>query len=713
MTLQTWDFEGQTSGTNLTTTSSTPTLSAVSPAGTTKYGTTSVFSGATSVTSTVGTANTASFWRAILNSNLVQSFGGAVSYNAIPSSVMHLVTFRTTAGISFRISVAATSGDIRIFDAGNTNFVRLLAASSPNTRYYISARLTAATATTGTYTVSIYDSSNTLLNTISSTTYNLGTAPFAFADFGVIDTAQPSGRAITWDYIRFDDGSTTELTPAMAPVDVATFAGASTLTVAAVPGQAAGVALSGSSTLVGGTSTSYAATAALTGSSTLTATASAPKLTGAAALAGTSTLTATPTTPITLFLARLAAQAGYVAHRGGSADWAEGTLYAYNQAAAWNADLALEISMWKSLDGYWVSSHDQTTGRVFAGTSYDIKTTNWVGTLENLVSIIGGKPISLVTDILNAHATGNRVIFVDDKGQQDLTGFFAMLASYGGPARFVIKAAGNGTVMATNAASRGYQSWGYFYPADTAANLATFAPGYTLLGEDATVGGGSSSTDWTAIKSYGKPVLAHILATAADKAKAISLGADGFMASGVQEVVPQTPATLVLSGTSTLTAGGSAGRTDSAALAGSSSMTAVAKPGQSASPTLSGVSSLTTSASQSVVATVTLAGSSSMSAAAHAGAVAAPTLAGFSSLTATTRAGVAGGATLSGQSAMVASSSVAFLWAALFVGQSLLTATSSTIPARNITVTIGSPHRNRLAIGTPSGSTLRIRSPWR
>jgi hypothetical protein len=233
----------------------------------------------------------------------------------------------------------------------------------------------------------------------------------------------------------------------------------------------------------------------------------------------------------------------YVAHRGGSTDWVEESAYAYSQAAAWNRDLALEVSVWRSSDGVWVCSHDQTTGRLF-GTNLDIPTSTWAS-LSALRTTIGNYPLARLTDILDAYATGNRVLFVDNKGQQVPSTFLDLLDTYGGKARFVSKGYCTATTMADAATARGYATWGYYYDADVPTNLPNTAGHWSLLGMDYTATAG----DWSTILGYGKPVLGHIIPSAAAAAAAFGYGANGIVASGVVEAVPSD----IPAGTATLT----------------------------------------------------------------------------------------------------------------------------------------------------------------
>jgi hypothetical protein len=244
------------------------------------------------------------------------------------------------------------------------------------------------------------------------------------------------------------------------------------------------------------------------------------------------TAAVTPATPVQAWLRDTVPMA---AHRGGSADWPEETLYAYGQAAAWSPRLALEISVWQSSDGVWVCSHDQTTARVF-GTSYDIPTTPW-STLSTLRTTVGNQPIARLDAVLAAYASGNRVLFIDNKGNQNPTALYVLLDSYGGNTRFVIKSFQSGTSIGAAAHARGYTTWGYYYEADVPSLPSTQAS-WDLLGMDYTASGAA----WASVLSYGKPVLGHIIPDAAGKTTALGKGANGLMVSGVLEAVPQVGA---------------------------------------------------------------------------------------------------------------------------------------------------------------------------
>lgn len=239
---------------------------------------------------------------------------------------------------------------------------------------------------------------------------------------------------------------------------------------------------------------------------------------------------AAPQTPLQRFLA---ATPMYIAHRGGDADWVEGTADAYAHAAAWNAQLALEVPLQRTSDGVWVISEDPTTGRVF-GTDDTIKQTPWA-VLAGLRTTRGGHPMArLVQDVLAVYPR-DRVLFVDDKPSADIPGFLALLHTYGGPARFVVKSFYQSVAVPLQAHQLGYVTWGYYYGRDMASFAATQGR-FDMLGLDDNAG----AADFAAMRQTGKPVIAHIINNTAAAATALRDGAAGLMVSAVQQVVPRT-----------------------------------------------------------------------------------------------------------------------------------------------------------------------------
>ncbi|KQS66006.1 glycerophosphodiester phosphodiesterase family protein [Modestobacter sp. Leaf380] len=225
----------------------------------------------------------------------------------------------------------------------------------------------------------------------------------------------------------------------------------------------------------------------------------------------------------------LGASPSLIAHRGGSGDWPEGTAYAYDQAAAWSPDLALEAPVWLTADGVWVVCHDQRTGGVFDA-DLDVPTSTWEQ-LSALRTTDGGLPMARLVDVLAAHP--DRVWVLDDKPNADVAGFLDLLDASGGPARFVVKNFHTADGLAGLARERGYTTWGYWYPADMADFAATEgAWDLIALAWDA------PAADFATALATGKPVFGHIVSTPEQARTALDEGATGLMVSGVTAVVP-------------------------------------------------------------------------------------------------------------------------------------------------------------------------------
>jgi len=239
----------------------------------------------------------------------------------------------------------------------------------------------------------------------------------------------------------------------------------------------------------------------------------------------------TPPSPGTALQRWMATSPMYIAHRGGDADWTEGTADAYAHAAAWNPSLALEVPVWRTSDGIWVISEDPTTGRVF-GTDDDIKRTPWAA-LAALRTLRGHHRIARLVDDVLAVYPRDRIIFVDDKPGADVSGFLSLLNSYGGPARFVMKTFWKSEALPQQARKVGYITWGYYYAKDMPHFAATQGR-FDMLGLNHT----APAADFAAMRATGKPIIAHIIDNAQAAAAALQSGASGLMVSAVQQVVP-------------------------------------------------------------------------------------------------------------------------------------------------------------------------------
>lgn len=221
----------------------------------------------------------------------------------------------------------------------------------------------------------------------------------------------------------------------------------------------------------------------------------------------------------------------YVAHRGGDANWTEGTAYAYGRAAAWNPQLALEAAVWRSSDGVWVVSEHRSTGGLFDA-DRDIPSTAW-SVLSTLRTRMGHHPMTrLREDLLDVYGR-TRILFIDNKSDTDETAFLDLLSSYGGRTRFVVKSfwAADRTVGAAH--RRGYLTWGYYYSEDM-RHFAATQHRFDLLGLESS----ASREDFRMMAATGRPVIAHIINAPGEARAALDKGATGLMVANVEAVVP-------------------------------------------------------------------------------------------------------------------------------------------------------------------------------
>ena len=233
------------------------------------------------------------------------------------------------------------------------------------------------------------------------------------------------------------------------------------------------------------------------------------------------------------------------AHRGGSVSWAEHTLFAYTQAVARGYG-CLEVSLSRTRDGVWFALHDATLNRTSglpASPAVDPTTMTWAeldASYKVTVGVGAPRPYMRWDELVAAYG-GSHVIVVDPKhqitqGGARLAEFLDMVKRDLGTDRAIIKfsGVGSGAVwLAGLAADRGFQTWGYFYQTDwSSGDLATYQGPWSILGMDYT----ASQQAWDAVRSYGKPVVAHIVPDQAGYATALAKGADMVQVSGVGAV---------------------------------------------------------------------------------------------------------------------------------------------------------------------------------
>lgn len=240
----------------------------------------------------------------------------------------------------------------------------------------------------------------------------------------------------------------------------------------------------------------------------------------------------------------------YCAHRGGSLDYPEMSLYAYGQSVLGRYP-ALELSLARTSDGVWFGLHDATLDRTSGVSNVNPATLTWsqvqsyqiLGSVATNNSSQPDRPYMRWEELMNLYY-GTHVIFVDPKVainyRSELLNM--MDAMPGSPTtHFVAKyygvsgGASNTSGWNFDAKARGYKTWGYFYEADS-SNFATYAPRWDILGMDYN----ASQSAWNSLAAAapGKPIMGHICPNQAAANTAISKGAVGLMVSGVKAVDP-------------------------------------------------------------------------------------------------------------------------------------------------------------------------------
>jgi hypothetical protein len=232
----------------------------------------------------------------------------------------------------------------------------------------------------------------------------------------------------------------------------------------------------------------------------------------------------------------------YVAHRGGSADWPEGSLHAYTQSVAWGAP-ALEFSLGRSSDGVYFQLHDQYLDRTSLGTTtttLNPALMTWDQINTYTINQYGRQePYCKLTDALDAYLDSH-VFFIDPKYTKDfLPDLWDLLSEYPGyEDKIVLKYAGGDVSVADEAHAHGCKAWGFYYPTDNLTNMVNLSgPYWDLIGMQVNSDGTYDSSAWTQALSLGKPVVGHICSSKTMSDGAFAAGASGVMVSGVKSVM--------------------------------------------------------------------------------------------------------------------------------------------------------------------------------
>jgi len=258
----------------------------------------------------------------------------------------------------------------------------------------------------------------------------------------------------------------------------------------------------------------------------------------------------TPTT-VSAFLSPANAP-WFAAHRGGSYNYPEETLYAYKAVTTWGIH-AIEVSVQYSADGTPWCFHDPTTTRTTGVTgTISAMTDAAIAALTNLGSTATSnpsqpaRPTAKLVDVLNAYYK-THVIIIEDKTYTHATAMLNLMDSYGTAGRpateiFIWKADANAgkTAAFDPAASRGYHRWAYIFDSDMATKFSTLVTsgkadmiGMDFNSSDATLSAAIASCNANGVMPTG-----HILTSVAQRDRLIGLGMKGLMIANVKAVTP-------------------------------------------------------------------------------------------------------------------------------------------------------------------------------
>lgn len=233
-----------------------------------------------------------------------------------------------------------------------------------------------------------------------------------------------------------------------------------------------------------------------------------------------------------------------VAHRGGSLDWPEMSRAAYDNSLAAGVD-ALEMSVGRTADGVWFGCHDHTLERVSGVPGFVVSERTWEEVQAHLILPPDQhpeqepEPFLRVEDFIDAFQ-GVCPLWIDPKAVHrrhypELMSI--MVARVDSPPDVFVAKCDSAIVEWGELAQReGIQGWGFYFGRDLISDpdLFTRTEGaWTMLGLD----WDAETALWRMFESDGRPVIAHVLSDDAQRDVAMSHGAQGFMVSGVTEIL--------------------------------------------------------------------------------------------------------------------------------------------------------------------------------
>lgn len=182
-----------------------------------------------------------------------------------------------------------------------------------------------------------------------------------------------------------------------------------------------------------------------------------------------------------------------------------------------------EFSFNSTSDGVFVGVHDNTLNRTSETTGLpNLNQMTWADVQTHLNSLgSGGNPVPYfrLEDFLDEF-TPEATVHVDPKfNMAGSSAWLDILDAHGGPDRIVVKYVGTGvgaTTIGDAARARGYLTAGYFYETDwSAGKVASEQSHWDILGMEYAASADAWSRTTTGaypgVRSYGKPVLAHII----------------------------------------------------------------------------------------------------------------------------------------------------------------------------------------------------------
>lgn len=238
----------------------------------------------------------------------------------------------------------------------------------------------------------------------------------------------------------------------------------------------------------------------------------------------------------------------YMAHRGGSLNWPECSLYAYTRAVEQGCGM-LEVSLNRTSDGVWFGLHDQTLDRTSGTIGANPQNMTWAQVQQYQITAAytndptqRKRPYMRIEELLEAYGQSHVIMF-DPKyraGSSDTNQLIDLMLTYVPSTRLVGKYFYTARTFAQTVRLRGIKTWGYAYQSNI-DDVINYADDWDWWGMEWS----ATQETWDRMKAMGKPVWGHICASKAQADEALAKGADGLQVSNVLDVVPRRTGTPV------------------------------------------------------------------------------------------------------------------------------------------------------------------------